>query len=112
MLRIPRGTVLSRVAFSLLLSASAAAKVDKTTLPLTPVETVWGLALNNTLTMAPAYQGRLAFIPIEGDRLVAYDLVTGRQQWLVTAHPELPPVAGDGFVFLREAGKLRALHTE
>jgi len=86
------------------------AKVDRTAPALTPVETVWGLALNNSLTRPPAYDGRLTFIPIEGDRLVAYDLLTGTQKWMVTARPELAPAAGNGLVFIREAGKLRALH--
>ena len=85
-------------------------KIDRTPSPLTPVETVWGLALNNTLTLPPAYEGRLTFIPIEGDRLVAYDLITGTQKWMVTARPELAPAAGNGFVFIREAVTLRALH--
>ena len=61
----------------------SASKIDRTPSPLTPVETVWGLALNNTLTLPPAYEGRLAFIPIEGDRLVAYDLISGTQKWMV-----------------------------
>ena len=52
-----------------------AAKVDRTPLPLTPVETVWALALNNALTAPPAYDGTRGFFPIEGDRLVAYDLI-------------------------------------
>ena len=43
-----------------------------------PVEPAWTLALNNALTAPPAYDGTLAFFPIEGDRLVAYDLVVRR----------------------------------
>jgi outer membrane protein assembly factor BamB len=88
---------------------SPAAKVDRTAPPLTPVENVWALSLNNSLTMAPAYDGTQAFFPIEGDRLVAYDLLTGKQTWLVTARPEMAPVAGDGLVFLRERDAIRAL---
>jgi outer membrane protein assembly factor BamB len=75
-----------------------------------PVDTVWGLALNNALTMPPAYEGSRAFFAIEGDRLVAYDLFSGAQQWMVTARPEMAPVAGDGLVFIREPDTLRALH--
>ena len=78
--------------------------------PLTPVENLWALALNNLLTTAPAYDGTAAFFPIEGDRLAAYDLATGRQTWMVTAHPEVAPVAGDHLVFLREHDTIRALH--
>jgi outer membrane protein assembly factor BamB len=124
---VPRaGETMSRVVLIMALSATVWAqrpvpaphpvprrsitKIDRTPPPLTPVETVWGLALNNALTLPPAYEGRLTFIPIEGDRLVAYDVVTGTQKWIVTAQPELAPAAGNGFVFIREAGKLRALH--
>jgi outer membrane protein assembly factor BamB len=90
---------------------TATAKVDRTPLPLTPVENIWGLALNNALTGAPAYDGTRAFFTIEGDRLAAYDLIDGTQQWLVTAHPQMAPVAGGGFVFIREADRLLALRS-
>ena len=48
-----------------------------------PVETVWALALNNLLTVPPAYDGTLGFFPIEGDRLAAYDLLSGTPQWII-----------------------------
>jgi outer membrane protein assembly factor BamB len=91
--------------------ATATANVVRTPLSLTPVENAWGLALNNSLTRPPAYDGTRAFFTIEGDRIAAYDLITGIQQWLVTAHPEMPPVAGDGFLFIREADRLLALRS-
>jgi outer membrane protein assembly factor BamB len=87
------------------------ATIDRTPLPLTPTENVWGLALYNSLTTAPAYDGTRAFLAIEGDRIAAYDLLEGTQRWLVTAHPEMPPVAGGGFVFIREADRLLALRS-
>ena len=76
-----------------------------------PVETVWGLALNNSLTVPPAYEHALAFFPIEGDRLVAYDLLSGTQKWLVAARPLTEPAAGGGLLFVLEADALKALHT-
>jgi outer membrane protein assembly factor BamB len=85
------------------------AKVERIQPPLTPAENVWGLALNNGLAMPPAYEGRLAFLPIEGDRLVAYDLLAGTRTWMVAARPEMTPVAGGGLVYIREADRLRAL---
>ena len=87
-----------------------AAKADRTLLALTPVDTVWGLALNNALTTPPAFDGTLAFFPIEGNRLVAYDLIAGTQKWIVTATPVIQPVAGDGLLFVMEQGTLKALH--
>jgi outer membrane protein assembly factor BamB len=86
-------------------------KVDRTPLPLTPTENIWGLALNNSLTTAPAYEGTRGFFAIDGDRIAAYELLEGTQRWLVTAHPEMPPVAGGGFVFIREAQRLLALRS-
>jgi len=77
---------------------------------LTPVEPVWGLALNSALTMPPAYEGTQGFFAIEHDRLVAYELIAGTQQWIVSARPVKPPAAGGGLVFLVEADTLRALH--
>jgi outer membrane protein assembly factor BamB len=77
---------------------------------LTPVENVWVLALNNLLTLPPTYDGTQAFLSIEGNRLAAYDLTSGSRSWMVTAQPEMAPVAGGGLVFLREADSLRALH--
>jgi outer membrane protein assembly factor BamB len=84
-------------------------KVDRSIPPLTPAENVWSLGLNNLLTQPPAYDGTLAFLSIEGNRLTAYDLVSGSRRWLVTAQPEMAPVAGGGFVYLREADSLKAL---
>jgi outer membrane protein assembly factor BamB len=85
-------------------------KNDRIVPPLTPVENVWVLALNNLLTLPPAYDGVQAFLSIEGNRLAAYDLTSGARSWMVTAQPDMAPVAGGGLVFLREADSLRALH--
>ena len=84
-------------------------KVDRTAPPLMPVETVWGLALNNPLTLPPAFDASMVFFPIEGDRLVAYDLLSGEQKWLIAASPVQPPAAGGGLVFVLEAAVLKAL---
>jgi len=85
------------------------AKNDRNVPALTPVDNVWVLALNNLLTLPPAYDGTQAFLPIEGNRLAAYDLTSGSRSWMVTAQPEMPPIAGGGLVFLRETNSLRAL---
>src|SRR3954471_15877954 len=60
-------------------------KTDRTVFPLTPVENVWALALNNLLTLPPAYDATQAFLSIEGNRLAAYDLASGLRRWLVAA---------------------------
>jgi outer membrane protein assembly factor BamB len=83
-------------------------KIDKTPTPLLPLQTIWTLALNNPLTFAPAYDKTLAFFPLAGDRLVCYDLVSGKQQWLVDAATQADPVAGGDMVFLVEPDGLAA----
>jgi outer membrane protein assembly factor BamB len=73
------------------------------------VQPLWTLALNNLLVAPSAYDETHAFFSIEGDRLVAYDLVSGEQRWLVSARPLMEPATGDGLVFLVEPENLTAL---
>ncbi len=74
------------------------------------MQTLWTLSLNNQLTALPAYDATQVFFPIEGDRLVAYTLATGEQQWIAPIRPLMNPTAGDGLVFVVEAGTLTALY--
>jgi outer membrane protein assembly factor BamB len=75
---------------------------DSTPFALVPTQPVWTLALNNQLTAPPAYDDRRVYFSIEYDRLAAYDLVSGKQLWLVEAKPTLQPAAGSDLVFLSE----------
>lgn len=101
----------SAIALILLAAASrAAAAGPPPPLPFVPTRVVWSLPLNNAVTGPPAYDGTRAFIPIAGDRLVAYDLKTGTLTWTVSAAPALPLAAGDGLVFLVEKDALVARH--
>ena len=77
---------------------------------LFPVTVVWTLALNNAVTAPPAYEGARGYFSIEGDRLAAYDLTRGTQRWVVSAHTNMEPAAGDGLLFIVEPGRLVALH--
>jgi outer membrane protein assembly factor BamB len=63
-----------------------------------PAQTTWTLSLNNRLAGAPAYGDSQMYFPIEGDRLVAYDL-SGRQLWIVKAIQRSRLVAGSSLVF-------------
>jgi len=85
-------------------------KVDRRPPSLFPVEQLWTLALNNQLIAPTAYDDTRAYFSIEGDRLVAYELKSGAQQWLVTARPQFAPVAGDSLLFIVEPGSLTALN--
>jgi outer membrane protein assembly factor BamB len=85
------------------------AKVDRTPAALFPIQPVWTLALNNLLIAPTAYDETHAFFSIAGDRLVAYDVMSGEQRWLVSARPQVEPATGDGLVFVVEAENLTAL---
>jgi outer membrane protein assembly factor BamB len=78
---------------------------------LFPVRTVWTLALNNQLTAPPVYDGSHAYFAIEGDRLVAYELEHGRQEWIAPARASLEPAVGDGLIFIAQSASLVALRT-
>jgi outer membrane protein assembly factor BamB len=93
-------------------SSIKVAKDDHKPPPLLPVRPVWALALNNQLTAPPAYDDSHVFFSIEGDRLVAYALPSGKQAWIVSANPRMEPVTGGGLLFLVEPGALKALRAE
>jgi outer membrane protein assembly factor BamB len=82
--------------------------VDRTPPALFPVQPVWTLELHNLLVVPTAYDDTHAFFSIEGDRLVAYDLASGEQRWLVSARPLMEPATGDGLVFVTESETLTA----
>ena len=89
--------------------AIAARKPPSAPLPFFPARTVWTLALNNALTAPPAFSGASGYFPIEGDRLVAYDLESGKQLWIVPATVQSAPATGDGLIFLAEPGAIAAV---
>jgi outer membrane protein assembly factor BamB len=84
-------------------------KIDHAPPPLFPVAPVWTLELKNQLSAPPAHDERQIYFPIDGDRLVAYEIATGKQAWLVNVRPLMAPVAGGGLIFVVEPGVLTAL---
>ena len=79
------------------------------TIPIFPARQQWTIALNNALTTQPGFNGTRGYFPIEGDRLVAYDLAAGQLLWLVPSQPIWPPVAGDELVFVVQSDAIVAL---
>jgi outer membrane protein assembly factor BamB len=79
------------------------------TIPIFPALQQWTIALNNSLTTQPGFNGSRGYFPIEGDRLVAYDLAAGNQLWLVPSQPVWPPVAGPDLVFVVYSDAIIAL---
>src|ERR1019366_3705141 len=62
------------------------------------------------LTAPPAFQNLDGFFPIEGGLIVAYDLATGTQMWIVPAAAVGRPAASRDLLFVMEDGTLEALH--
>jgi hypothetical protein len=86
--------------------AIAVANADPEQPPsILPAQLAWSLPLNSTLTAQPAYGATRAFFPIDSDRLVAYDLASGRQIWLVSAAIRSKPAIGDDMLFTVEASQ-------
>jgi hypothetical protein len=98
----PRRSIIPRV---------FAGRPAPTTLSLFPIQGVWTLALESPLAAPPAYDETHAFFAL-GDRLLAYRLDDGRQEWNASAKPIVEPVAGDGLLFIREAAQLQALRVD
>lgn len=90
------------------MSLAAARKSETKPLSFLPVRGIWTLALNIPLAAPAAFDANHAFFPIAGDRLVAYDIETGTQQWMVDGRPRLRPAVGDGLVFSPEPESLVA----
>ncbi|HWF86999.1 MAG TPA: PQQ-binding-like beta-propeller repeat protein [Vicinamibacterales bacterium] len=83
--------------------------VDHTPLSLFPVQALWTIDLNSRLMQAPAYDDRRGYFAIDQNRIVAYDLISGTRQWIVTAAPQMPLAAGGDLLFLVEPQMLTAL---
>lgn len=97
---------------SLTIAAQITRQSAQTPVSLFPVRAVWTLALNNPLTVPPVYSGSHAYFAIEGDRLVAYELERGRQEWMASAHAEIEPAVGDGLIFIAQPTSLTAMRTK
>src|SRR5580765_4432196 len=77
---------------------------------LFPNAPVWTLALNNQFIAPAAYGDGHAYFSIEGDRIVAYEIVPGTQTWIASARPQMEPVVGGGLLFIVEPDALTALN--
>jgi len=60
------------------------------------------------LTVPAAYDATHVFFALEGDQLVAYDLLSGEQRWLESAKPQLQLTTGDNRLFVVESDSLVA----
>ncbi len=56
----------------------------------------------------PVASGYRVFVPVEGDRLMAFELQGGTSIWTTAAHPLFVPATGDDLVFLAEPDAITA----
>ncbi len=76
-----------------------------------PSQTRWTLSLDTAVVGPPAFDGAAAYLPIEGDQIVAYDLSEGSLRWKAAARPLSPPAAGNGLIFVAQTDGILALRT-
>lgn len=79
-------------------------------LRLFPVRAAWSLALNATLAAPVGFAGTRGYLPMEGNRLAAYDLSSGELLWITPVESRSQPVAGESLVFILEPAGLTARH--
>ena len=79
---------------------------------LFPPETRWTLSLNSPLAAPPRFDESLAYFPLAGDRLVAYDLTFGTQLWIVGIATKSRPAVGDSLVFVDAGSRIVAFRQQ
>jgi outer membrane protein assembly factor BamB len=70
---------------------------------------MWMLPLKGVLSAPPHVADGRAYLPVEGERLVAVDTLSGLELWTAPVGTRLEPAAGDGLVFVAGAEELLAL---
>jgi outer membrane protein assembly factor BamB len=106
------GTTICCSALALVAASVHLLAAQSSLIPIFPARQQWTLPLNNALTAPPGFNGARGYFPIEGERLVAYDLAGGNQLWLVSSQTMWPPVAADGFVFVVHGNAIVALNAD
>src|SRR5262245_32668194 len=87
----------SAVALIVAVCALASAQTPPPKPPaLGPFRQIWAAQLEGSLTAMPSFSGERGFFPMDGDRLVAYDLMMGAQLWVAPRSVALQPANGAG----------------
>jgi outer membrane protein assembly factor BamB len=89
--------------------ASFAQPRPSTELRLFPIVAAWNTPLEAALSAPPRLSGHLAFVPLDGGHLTAYDLDSGEPVWSVDSRPLSVPAVGDDMLFVAEADAISAL---
>ncbi|MGE0703179.1 MAG: PQQ-binding-like beta-propeller repeat protein [Vicinamibacterales bacterium] len=70
---------------------------------------LWSQPLGAALSAPPAFEGAHAYIPLDGERLEAFDLTRGARRWVAEVSPVTRPAVGESLVFVETSGELLAL---
>jgi outer membrane protein assembly factor BamB len=72
----------------------------------------WNHPLDAVMMAPPAASGTRAFVPVEGDRLMAFDIQKGTSVWTSPARPLFVPATGDGLLFVAEPEAITAFRQD
>jgi outer membrane protein assembly factor BamB len=81
-------------------------------LRLFPVTPAWNQPLDKVVTAPPAFAGHLAFFPVEGAQVAAFDVERGVPAWTAPGAPTSTPAIGDGLLFFAEPERITALRQD
>src|SRR5262245_58240867 len=59
-----------------------------------PFRAIWNIELNGSLTALPAFGANRGFFPMDGDRLIAYDVSDGSELWTSARSLAMQPAVG------------------
>jgi outer membrane protein assembly factor BamB len=91
------------------LAAQRTTKPEPAITPVLPAEQAWQVVLPGPPSAGAAMDEARAYIPLEGERLIAIDRETGATVWTVDIESAWPPLVHDGTVFLAASDELHAL---
>jgi outer membrane protein assembly factor BamB len=89
-----------------------AKNVEPVLTPVLPAEPGWQIPLPFPPSAGAAMDERRAYLPLEGEHLVAIDRETGATVWTVDIESSWPPLVHDGVVYLAASDELHALDAE
>jgi outer membrane protein assembly factor BamB len=81
-------------------------------LALFPVQPAWSTPIGAGLSASPGFSGARAFLALEDEEIVAFDLTTGTEVWRVSGQTKAAPVVVDSLVYLVAPDAIVALRVE
>jgi outer membrane protein assembly factor BamB len=79
-------------------------------LALFPVQPAWSKTIGAALSAPPGFAGARAFLPLDTDEIVAYDLTTGTEVWRVPGATSTVPVIAESLLYFVTSDAVVALH--